>query len=171
MLRKLIKEITLAVFITASCNLVLALYADYSHQLEIERIYRETGFAVCTFGARSEFFPRFQIELCLIVALIGCRLKRLGNTFLSIMGLSGAVIIYIRWWQTYFRIIEASGAGPDAVKNFAYLYGGTFVDVAIAAGVLLLVAFNVIEAAASSFRLDSEIERLSERTLSRSFGD
>jgi len=160
MSKKLIKEITLAVFITASCNLVLALYADYLHQVEIDRIYRETGVAICTFGARSEFFPRFQIEVFLIVALIGSRLKRLGNTLLSIMGLSGAVILYIRWWQIYFRIMEASGAGPDAIKNFAYLYGGTFVDVAVAAAVLLLVVFNVIDAAASSFRLSSEIERL-----------
>lgn len=152
-----IKEITLAVFITASCNLVLALHADYLRQLEIERIYRETGLVICTFGARSESFPRFLIELCLIVALIGSRLKRLGNTFLSIIGLSGAVILYIRWWQIYFRILEASGAGPDAIKNFAFLYGGTFVDVAIAAAIAVLVGLNVVDAAASSFRLDPEL--------------
>jgi hypothetical protein len=156
MSKKLIKEITLAVFITASCNLVLALYADYLHQLEIERIYRETGLVICTFGARSESFPRFLIELCLIVALTGSRLKRLGNTVLSIIGLSAAVILYIRWWQIYFRIIEVSGAGPNAIKNFAYLYGGTFVDVAIAAGILVLVVLNVIDAAASSFRLEPD---------------
>ena len=97
MLRKLIKEIALAVFITASC------------------------------------------------------------TFLSIIGLSGAVVSYIFWWQYYFRIMELSGAGPDAIKNFAYLAGGTFVDVAIAGGVALLVILNVIDAAASSFRLDPEM--------------
>lgn len=157
MLRKLIKEITLAVFITASCNLVLDRYNDYLRSVELERASRESGFtvSVCTFGPTSDLVARFYIELGLIVTLIAGRLKRAWNTLLSIIGLSCAVICYLYWWQLYFRIMEASGAGPDAIKNFAYLYSGTSVDVAIAGGVLLLVALNVIDAAASSFRLDT----------------
>ena len=159
MLRRLIKEITLAVFITASCNLVLDRYDDYLHYLEMERLSRETGFTVshCTIGPPPDLVARFCIELCLIVTLIASRLKRLWNTLFSIIGLSGAVVIYIRWWQIYFRIMEASGAGPDAMKNYAYLYAGTFVDVAIAGGIAVLVTLNIADAAASSFCLDPEI--------------
>ena len=99
MTRKLIKEITLAVFITASCNLALDRYNDYLRHLERERESRESGFTItyCTFGPPTELVARFYIELSLIVALIGSRLKRLSNTLLSTIGLSGAVIIYIRW--------------------------------------------------------------------------
>jgi hypothetical protein len=159
MLRKLIKEITLAVFITASCNLFLDRYNDYLRHLELERESRESGFMVtyCTFGPPTELVARFYVEVFLIVVLIAGRLKRLGSTLLSAIGLSGSVIIYIFWWQLYFRMMEASGAGPDAIKNFAYLAHGTFVDLAIAAGIALLVVLNVIDALASSFRLDPEI--------------
>jgi len=159
MLRKSIKEITLAVFITASCNLVLDRYNDYLRHLELERQSREIGFTVtvCRISPPTELVARFFIELCLIVTLIASRLKRLWNTLFSIIGLSGAVIIYIFWWQLYFRMIEASGAGPDAIKNFAYLAHGTFVDLAIACGIALLVVLNVLNAATSSFRLDPEL--------------
>ena len=157
-MRKLIKELTLAVFITASCNLVSALYADYLDLLEIERINRETGWIICRMGPPRDLVARFHIELCLIVTLIASRLKRLWNTLFSIIGLSGAVVSYIFWWQYYFRIMELSGAGPDAIKNFAYLVGGTLVDVAIAGGIASLVVLNVIDAEASSFRLDPEID-------------
>ena len=159
MLRKLIKEFTLAVFITASCNLVLDRYNDYLRYVELERVSRETGFtvSVCTFGPPSELVARFYIELCLIVTLIASRLKRLSNTLFTIIGLSCAVICYLYWWQIYFGILEASDASPDAIKNFAHLVGGTFVDVAIAGGIAVLVTLNVIDAATSSFRLDPEI--------------
>ena len=99
---------------------------------------------------------RFLIEFSLIVALIGSRLKQLSNTFLSIVGLSGAVVSYVFWWQYYFRIMELSGAGPDAIRNYAYPAGGSFVDVAIAAAIAVLVALNVADATASSFRLEPE---------------
>ena len=161
MLRKLIKELTLAVFITASCNLLLDRYNDYLRHLEIERESRESGFTVtyCTFGPPTELVARFYIELCLIVTLIASRLKRLWNTLFTIIGLSCAVIVYIFWWQIFFRVMEASGAtGPDVIKNYAYLVGGTFVDVAIAGGIALLVTLNVLDGATSSFRLDPKID-------------
>jgi hypothetical protein len=39
------------------------------------------------------------VEIFLLVALVGSRLKRLQNTLLSVVGLSGATIVYILWWQ------------------------------------------------------------------------
>ena len=159
MLRKLIKEVTLAVFVTASCNLVLDLYTDYLRHLERERLSQESGFtiSVCTFGPRAELVARFYIEISLIVALIGSRLKRLRNTLLSAIGLSGAVIMYIFWWQYIFRIMRNAETTADAIPNFAFLAHGTVVDLAIAVSIALLVVLNVMDAAASSFRLDSEI--------------
>ena len=46
----------------------------------------------------------------------------------------------------------------DAIPNFAFLAHGTFVDVAIAVGIALLVVLNVLDGAASSFRLDPELD-------------
>jgi hypothetical protein len=160
MLRRFIKELTLAVFITASCNIALDLYSDYLRHQEIERMSRESGFTitVCTFGPRSDLVARFHIEFFLIVAMIGSRLKRLSSTLLSTIGLSGAVIIYIRWWQSIFQTMRNADVTADAIPNFAFLAHGTFVDVAIAVGIALLVVLNVIDAAASSFRLDPEFD-------------
>ena len=159
MTKRFIKELTLAVFITASCNLVLDLYNDYVRHIEMERESRESGYTIshCTFGPRTELVARFYLELSLIVALIGSRLRRLRNTLLSAIGLSGAVIIYIRWWQSIFQTMRNADVTADAIPNFAFLAHGTFVDVAIAVGIALLVVLNVLDAAASSFRLDPEI--------------
>ena len=158
MLRRFIKELTLAVFITASCNLVLDRYNDFSHHMELERLHRETGIFIsdCHLGPQTDLVARFQIEFFLIVALIGSRLKGLKNTLLSIIGLSGAVVSYIFWWQYIFRLMRNAETTADTIPNVAYLAGGTFVDVAIAGGVGVLVMLNVIDAATSSFRLDPE---------------
>ncbi|HSE31564.1 MAG TPA: hypothetical protein VLA93_08290 [Pyrinomonadaceae bacterium] len=159
MLRKLIKELTLVVFITASCHLGVQLYDDHLRYSEMQSLSQESGWTVtvCTFGPPQHLRARFLIEFFLIVALIGSRLKRLSNTFLSIIGLSGAVISYIFWWQYIFRLMRNAETTADSIPNFAYLAGGTFVDVALAGGIAMLVVVNVIGAAASSLRLDLEI--------------
>ena len=159
MLRKSIKEITLAVFITASCNLGLQLYDDYLQHVELEREAQEDSFTIsdCGFGPPTHLVVRFYIEVFLIVVLIGSRLKQLRKTLLSAIGLSGAVIIYIFWWQYIFRIMRNAETTADAIPNFAFLAGGTFVDVAIAGGIVLLVVLNILDDAASSFRLNPDI--------------
>ncbi len=92
----------------------------------------------------------------LILTLVGSRLKGLSNTLLNVIGLTGVVVSYIFWWKYYFFILEASGAGPGAIKNYAYLAGGNFLDIAIAAAIAVLVVLNVRSAALSSFRVDVE---------------
>jgi hypothetical protein len=157
MLRKLIKEITLVVFITASFHLGVQLYKDYVHYSEMQRLSEENVFIVtaCRFGPPLHLRARFYIELSLIVALIGSRLKGLSNTFLSIIGLAGAVISYIFWWQYIFRLMRNAETTADAIPNLAYLAGGNILDVVLAAMIGALTLLNVAHAATSSFRINT----------------
>ena len=153
----LIKRITFAVFIAVACNLVWTILGDIAESLERERLARETGWTVCTFGPPRDSVARFHITLLLILPLVGSRLKGLSNTLLNVIGLTGAVVSYIFWWQYIFRIArnaEVSIAALDPRHYFAYLAGGNVLDIAIAAAIGVLVILNIRSAALSSFRVD-----------------
>jgi len=89
----------------------------------------------------------------MLLALIGSSVKGLKSTLLSVVGLSGAVIIYIFWWQYIFRLAENAEARLESLPHLAYLYHGNVLDVGIAVSIVLLVLLNVWTAALSSFRL------------------
>ena len=142
-----IKRFTLAIFLAATCNLVWQFYLLVLESIERERLSRETGWAVCTFGPPRDFEARFFIEIFLIVALLGSRSKGLKNTLPSVIGLTGAMITYVFWWQWIFRIARNAEVSVGAISNFAYLVGGTSFDFAIAGAIGLLVLLNVWNAA------------------------
>lgn len=150
----LIRRITVIVFLAASCNLVWQFYRLHEEAVERQRLYEETGWTVCTFGSPRDAVARFHLEFFLMLALIGTRVKGLKSTLLSVVGLSGAVIIYVFWWQYIFRVARNAEMRVEAINNFAYLVGGTLLDITIAASIVLLVVLNVSRAALSSFRLN-----------------
>jgi hypothetical protein len=154
-----IKRLTLAVFLAVTCNFVWQVYLQVLDSIERERLYRETGWFVCTFGQPRDHLARFHIELFLILALIGSRSKGLKNTLPSVMGLTGAVISYILWWRVIFRITKNAEVSIVEINNFAYLVHGTIFDVAIAAAIGLLVLMNVCNAAQTFFGLNLNDER------------
>lgn len=152
----LIKRITFVVFIAVACNLVWSILGDIAESIELERA-REMGSTACRFGPPRDSLARFHITLFLILPLVGSRLKGLSNTLLNVIGLTGAVVSYIFWWQYIFRIArnaEVSIAALDPGHHFAYLAGGNVLDIAIAAAIGVLVILNVRSAALSSFRVD-----------------
>ncbi len=142
MSKVVIKRLTLLVFLAALCNLIGQLYGRYLDMLDAERIYDEFGISICTFGRSPDQVARLYIGFFLLVALVGSRLKGLKSTLVSVAGLSGASFIYILWWQEIFRI--AHGDALDEITHLAYLYRGNVLDLAVAAGVFLLVVLNVI---------------------------
>src|SRR5688572_26412410 len=149
-----LKKITIAVFLAASLNLTWQFHREYEIGVQSEQLYEKYQITSCTMGPSHHKIARMQIEFLLILALIGSRLKELKNTLLSVIGLSGVLIVYIFWWHYIFRIAEAAGARVVAIPNFAYLAGGNFLDVIIAAAVVLLVLLNVRRAVLLSFRLN-----------------
>ena len=154
-----IKRLTLAVFLAATCNFVWEFYLQVLESIERERISRETGWTPCHFGPPRDFVARFYIEIFLILALTGSRSKGLKNTLPSVIGLTGAVISYVFWWQWIFLIVTNAGVSTDAINHFAYLAGGTLFDVVIAAAIGLLVLMNVWNSAQTFFGLNLNEER------------
>ena len=156
--KQLIKRITLALFLAASCNLAWQFYQMYQAELAKERFYRENGFEVivCRFGPPPNLVARFEVALFLLVALVATCVRGLKSTLMSVIGVSGSVIAYLLWWQIMFRVLENSGASPNAINHFLYLVGGNPVDIGIALAIGILVLLNVRDAALSSFRVGLE---------------
>jgi hypothetical protein len=92
------------------------------------------------------------VEIFLLVALVGSRLKRLQNRLLSVVGLSGATIVYILWWQYVFRVATNAEVDVKSLTHFAYLWGGNVLDLSIALSIVLLVLLNVRHVVHSPFR-------------------
>ena len=93
------------------------------------------------------------------MAFVASRLKGFKNTFLSVVGLAGAVIIYILWWQYTFRLAALAEAEVKSMPHVGYLYGGNPLDIGIGASIVLLVLLNVWYAAHSLFRPNKQLER------------
>ena len=150
----LIRKTTLIIFLVASCNFVWQEYSKSRQRVEAQRHWGEYGITACTFGPSRDSVARLHIEFFLLLVLIGSRLKGLKRSVFSVVGLTGAVISYILWWQYIFFIMRNAEASVDAINNFAYLAGGNVVDVAIAGAVTWLFTINVVNAALTSFRLE-----------------
>ena len=147
-----IKRIILVVFLAASCNLAWQFYRIQRESIASQRAYEQYGVIVCRFGPSRDEISRIYIELFLLIAFVGSQLKGLKNTFLSVVGLAGAVIIYILWWQYIFRLAALAEAEVKSMPHVAYLYGGNPLDIGLGASIVLLVLLNVWYAAHSLFR-------------------
>jgi hypothetical protein len=75
--------------------------------------------------------------------VIGSRLKQLQNTLLTVIGLSGATIIYVLWWQHVFRVASNAEVSVQSLPHFLYLWGGNAFDLGIASSIAVLVVLNV----------------------------
>jgi len=147
-----IKSITLAVFLAASVNLAWQFYLRHRELAERQKAYEQYGLIVCTFGPSRDEFSRLYIELFLMIALVGSWFKGLKNTLLSVVGLTGAMIFYVLWWQYYFRIAEISESELTFIRHLAYLYRANYLDLCIAASNSLLILLHVRRAVLSLLR-------------------
>lgn len=83
------------------------------------------------------------IELSLITAFIGSLMKGSKSTLLTVVGLSGATVVYLLWRQVYFQIAEASGSDLRYVEHVANLIDANYLDIAIAATIAFLILLHV----------------------------
>ena len=147
------KRVTLIVFLIASCNLVWQFYRIQREAAESQRAYEQSGVIACRFGPSRDEISRLYVEVFLLMALIGGRLKGFARTLFSVIGLAGVLVIYVLWWQYLFRVAaNAEVMDLKLLPHFAYLWGGNVLDVAIAISTALLVVLSVLEAVNSLFR-------------------
>jgi len=145
------KSITLAVILAASLNLGWQFYRMHQDVIRRQKAYEQRGVAVCYFGPAADESSRMYIELFLLVAFVGSRLKGFMSMLLSVVGLSGATLFYMVWWQYYFRIAEVSESEMALVKHIAYLYRANLLDIGIAVSIAFLILLH-LRYAVSLFR-------------------
>ena len=113
-----------------------------------QRAY-EQGLSVCKLGPSRDEISRIYVELFLLLTVIGSKLRRLKNRLLTVIGLSGATIIYMLWWQYVFSVASNAEVSVQSLPHFVYLWGGNALDLGIASSIAALVMLNIRDAAYS----------------------
>ena len=147
-----VKALTIAILLAASLNLAGQAYRMHRASVERHQMFERTGFIWCYMGPSRDERARFFIELLLLVALIGSWLKGFRSFVLSFLTLTAVSAIYVLWWREYFWLAEISESEVRQLPQFAYLIGGNFLDVCIAAWIASLILLHSRLAALSMFR-------------------
>jgi hypothetical protein len=144
-----IKRITLIVFLAASYNLVWQFYRLQSEWVALQSASEGYTVVACRLRPPRDEISRMYLEFFLLLALVGSRLRRLPNTLLTVIGLSGATITYMLWWQYVFSVASNAEVAVQSLPHFMYLWGGNALDLGIAFAVAALVVLNIRDAARS----------------------
>ena len=147
-----VKALTIAILLAASLNLAGQAYRMHRASVERHQLFERTGFIWCYMGPSRDERARFFVEVLLIVALLGSKLKGLRSFLLSFLTLSAVVAIYVLWWRYYLLLAEISESEVRQLPQFAYLIGGNFLDVCIAAWIASLILLHSRLAVLSMFR-------------------
>jgi hypothetical protein len=89
------------------------------------------------------------VEFFLLLAVMGSRFRGLQNTLLSVIGLSGATIIYVLWWQYIFKLASNAEVSVQSLPHFLFLLGANVLDLGIALLIAGLIILNIRDAAGS----------------------
>lgn len=143
MINRRILIISLVLVLAASLNLGWQFYQMDQAAKERQRIYENSGFWICYLGPSEDEWARLYIELCVITAFVGSCMKGFKSLFLSVIGLTGAAIIFILWRHSYFRLAEISGGDMRFVEHIAGLINGNYLDIAIAATLAFLILIHL----------------------------
>jgi hypothetical protein len=144
----LLGRLLLATCLAAALNFAQTFYEILKRSGAIAK-QEPAGFSavtVCYFGPPAGFYPRFLILVLLALAVIGVLRKTSPRSLLSLMGLTGALACYGYWGLDSYRVYKnLTDAGIDFLHNpeirqVAYLYGGNWLDVGIAAAVVVCLA-------------------------------
>jgi hypothetical protein len=94
---------------------------------------------VCSFGPPPPFYPRFFVLVALLVAALTVFKRTAFNRFFASVGSAAALTTYILWWMASYRTLrdyeelaEIRALIHPEIKQFAYLYHGTPLDLGIA---------------------------------------
>ena len=141
----ILKSLLLAVLLLGTLNLAGQIYRAVEAANAQQRLYDKYGVIACKLGPSRDESSRFLLELGLLLALMGRFFKRCAGQFISLFGLLWSVSIYALWWQYYFRLIEVSEAGNEAIPHLFYLYNAVWFDLCIAALLPVLLTFQAIQ--------------------------
>jgi len=101
---------------------------------------------VCRIGPPPGFTPRLFITCLLLIATIGVFTRSFPRSRIVVIGLLGALTVYGYWWVESYRVfLNLTDANihfinhPE-IKQTAFLYWGTWLDVGTAASVVVCSA-------------------------------
>ena len=100
----------------------------------------------CYLGPSVDQWARMYIEVCVVISFVGNCMKGFKSLFLTIIGMTGAAIIYILWRDYYLRLVEIVGEEIDGVENLGGLMGANYLDIVIAATILVLILIHMRDA-------------------------
>ena len=152
-----VKALTIAILLAASLNLAGQAYRMRRESVERQEMFERTGFVWCYWGPSLDERARFFVEVLLIVAVIASRLKGFRSFLLSLVTLSAVVAIYVLWWREYLLLAEISESEVRYIPQFAYLVGGNFLDLCIAAWIACLILLHSCLAVLLMFRSISQV--------------
>ncbi len=128
----ILKSILLAALLLGTMNLAAQIYRAVQAAHARQRAYEEYGVIDCKFGPSKDESSRFLIALGLLLGFLGNLFKGKAGKFISLLGLTWAAGTYALWWQYYFRLMEYSEAGREAIPHILYLYNAVWFDLCIA---------------------------------------
>ena len=116
------------------------LLAELFAQYEASRSHSVDGLEimVCYFGPPPAFYPRLIVLVTLLIATLAAFKRIASRRFLSAVCLAIALGVYVCWWLDSYRIfrnfeeLQIPFLASTGVRQTAYLYGGTFSDLAVA---------------------------------------
>ena len=107
----------------------------------------EFTITACRLGPPPSFYPKFLIACSSVIAGIGVFRRSFPRSPFAIIGLIGALTTYIVWWIDSYRVFR-NFADLDIpfmkeIKQTAYLYYGTWLDVGIATSVAVCLVLRL----------------------------
>ncbi len=98
---------------------------------------------VCRIGPPPGLRPRFLITCSLLIATIGVFRRSFPSSRIVVAGVLSALAVYGYWWIESYRVFlnftdaDIYFINHPEIKQTAYLYSGTWLDVGVAASVVI----------------------------------
>ena len=109
------------------------------------RTYVPDGYSltVCRMGPLPGQIPRLFITCSLLIATIGVFTRSFPRSRIVVVGLLGALAAYGYWWVDSYRVFlnltdaDIHFINHPEIKQTVFLYWGTWLDVGVAASVVI----------------------------------
>ena len=110
--------------------------AELLARYETSGTHSVDGFEItaCYFGPPPGFYPRFMVMVALLIATLAAWKRIAARRFISAVCLATALGVYVCWWidsYRFFSNLEVRFVDDVGVRQAAYLYGGTLLDLAV----------------------------------------
>jgi len=98
---------------------------------------------ICYFGPPVGFYPRLFIFAALLVASVGVFRQKFPRSIIATVGVATALAVYIYWWLHSYRVFrnftdfDIRFLNNPEIKQVAYLYQGTWLDICVAASIVV----------------------------------